>query len=182
MKHKKLSIKELNRKSVEEYKKATKLPFKIVLDNIRSAHNVGAVFRIADAFLVKEIYLCGITPTPPNRDIHKTALGAEQTVSFKYFESTQECIFKLKKENINIIALEQARGSISMDNLELLKEDIPVALVLGNEVSGVSDFFIDICDICLEIPQFGTKHSLNVSTAASIACWEISKRLYSICD
>jgi tRNA G18 (ribose-2'-O)-methylase SpoU len=166
---------ELNRISIEEFKESEKLPLVVVLDNIRSQHNTGSVFRTADAFRVDGILLCGITATPPNREIQKTALGATESVSWKYHESTVEAIKELKSQGYIIIAAEQAVGSI------LPEEFTPApgskyALIFGNEVMGVEDEVMNHCDYCIEIPQSGTKHSLNVSVSAGILIWEIFKK------
>ena len=174
----KRSMSELNRISIEEFKESEKLPLVVVLDNIRSQHNTGSVFRTADAFRVDGILLCGITATPPNREIQKTALGATESVSWKYHESTVEAIKDLKSQGYIIIAAEQAVGSITPE------EFVPVsgmkyALIFGNEVMGVEDEVMNLCDYCIEIPQTGTKHSLNVSVSAGILIWEIFKK-YSI--
>jgi len=161
---------ELGRKSVEAFKKAGKTPVIVVLDNIRSMHNVGSVFRSADAFLVQAIYLCGYTPQPPHRDINKTALGATETVEWKYFNSTEEALAELKKDGFQIYAIEQVEGSVSLEHFKF--DQSKIALVFGNEVEGVSDSVLDLCNGCIEIPQLGTKHSLNVSVAAGILLWK----------
>ena len=161
---------ELERKSVEAFKKAGKTPVIVVLDNIRSMHNVGSVFRSADAFLVQAIYLCGYTPQPPHRDINKTALGATETVEWKYFNSTEEALAELKKDGFQIYAIEQVEGSVSLEHFKF--DQSKIALVFGNEVEGVSDSVLDLCNGCIEIPQLGTKHSLNVSVAAGILLWK----------
>ena len=148
----------------------------VILDNIRSIHNVGSIFRTADAFLVEAVYLCGITSTPPHPEIHKTALGAEDTVAWKYYEDTHQAIERLKLEGYIVYAIEQAEGSIMLPELQIDKE-IKVAVVFGNEVKGVQQGVIDICDGCIEIPQYGTKHSLNVSVTGGIIIWEVFKRL-----
>ncbi len=164
---------ELNRLNIEEFKSAKKNPLVVVLDNIRSQHNVGAVFRTSDAFLVEKIYLCGITATPPSREIHKAALGATESVDWEYFDKTVDAVNHLKNQGFSIFALEQTQHSISLS--ELPEWSAPVALILGNEVEGVSDEIIPLLDGALEIPQFGTKHSLNVSVSAGIAIWEMYK-------
>jgi 23S rRNA (guanosine2251-2'-O)-methyltransferase len=168
----KLSMDELNRKSVDEFKQSDKMPIMIVLDNIRSMHNVGSSFRTADAFLIEGIYLCGFTAQPPHREIHKTALGATETVTWTYFEETTEAIKTLKEEGYEVWAIEQTEGSIMLDDL-LMEKDEKIAVVFGNEVDGVSDEVIKICNGCIEIPQYGMKHSLNVSVAAGIVLWEL---------
>jgi tRNA G18 (ribose-2'-O)-methylase SpoU len=169
----KKNLSELKRLGVEEFKSIKKIPFVVVLDNIRSQHNVGAVFRTSDAFKVEKIYLCGITATPPNREIHKAALGATESVDWKYFNKTVDAVGDLKHRGFSVFALEQAKNSISLSALPKLTS--PIALILGNEVDGISDEVMNLVDGVLEIPQFGTKHSLNVSVSAGIAMWEIFK-------
>ena len=169
----KLKITELKRLSQTEFKQAKKIPLIVVLDNVRSLHNVGSVFRTSDAFLVKAIYLCGITATPPHAEIHKTALGAEDSVDWKYFEKTLDAVEELKKQNYHIVAIEQAENSISLEKFTL--ENKKCALIFGNEVKGIDQEVMNRCDSCIEIPQFGTKHSLNVSVAVGIVIWEISR-------
>jgi tRNA G18 (ribose-2'-O)-methylase SpoU len=176
MKFAKKKLDELNRLNVEEFKGVEKIPLVIVLDNVRSQHNVGAVFRTGDAFLVKKIYLCGITATPPNREIHKAALGATESVEWEYVEKTVDAVGLLKSSGFSVWALEQAENSTSLFELSTPLPS-PVALVLGNEVDGVSDEVMPLIDGVLEIPQFGTKHSLNVSVSAGIAVWELFKLL-----
>jgi tRNA G18 (ribose-2'-O)-methylase SpoU len=212
----KKNISELNRLNVDEFKTIEKIPLVVVLDNIRSQHNVGAVFRTSDAFLVEKIYLCGITATPPNREIHKAALGATESVEWEYFEKTSDAINHLKNLGFSIFALEQTRNSVLLSDLSEqnfgtdyksapavrnfgtdcksapaavvpdpcrhverseAKSRHPLALVLGNEVDGISDDVMPLIDGALEIPQFGTKHSLNVSVSAGIAIWELFKLL-----
>ncbi len=172
----KLKITELERLSTEEYKRKKKAPIVIVLDNIRSLHNVGSVFRTSDAFLVKAIYLCGITSIPPHTEIHKTALGAEDSVDWKYFEKTEDAIKELKEKDFQIWAIEQVENSTMLNNIKIEKKQ-QYALVLGNEVKGVQQSVIDICDGCIEIPQFGTKHSLNVSVTTGIIIWKFAEKL-----
>jgi tRNA G18 (ribose-2'-O)-methylase SpoU len=172
----KLKITELNRLSREDFKRAKKLPLIVVLDNVRSLHNVGSVFRTSDAFLLEAVYLCGITATPPHAEIHKTALGAEDAVDWKYFENTRDAIEALKQNAYHIIAVEQAENSISPEEFQL-EEDRKYAVVFGNEVKGIDQEIMNRCDSCIEIPQFGTKHSLNISVTAGIILWEITKRL-----
>jgi tRNA G18 (ribose-2'-O)-methylase SpoU len=168
----KLSMDELNRKSVHEFKEAEKMPVVVVLDNIRSMHNVGSVFRTADAFLLRGIYLCGYTPQPPHRDIHKTALGATETVEWKYAETTVEAVQRLKADGYQVYAVEQVQDSIPLHQFD--RSQYPaVAVVFGNEVSGVEEEVIKLCDGCIEIPQLGMKHSLNISVAAGIVLWEL---------
>jgi rRNA methylases len=165
----KLKITELNRLSPDEFKTTDKIPLIIVLDNVRSLHNVGSVFRTSDAFLIEAVYLCGITATPPHSEIHKTALGAENTVEWEYFENTLDAVQKLKEKGYLIFGIEQAENSRMLDELKLPQGKY--AVILGNEVKGVDQNVLDQCDQCIEIPQFGTKHSLNVSVAAGIVIW-----------
>lgn len=175
----KLKITEMHRLSVEEFKEARKLPLVVVLDEVRSLHNIGAVFRTSDAFLVNCIYLCGITATPPHPEMHKTALGAEYTVDWKYFKRTQDAVNELHNEGYTVLAIEQCAGSTLLDEL-VLEKDRKYAIVLGNEVKGVQQEVVDICDGCIEIPQFGTKHSLNVSVTAGIMIWEFAHKLFKL--
>ena len=170
---KKLSNDELNRKTVADFKNAQKLPFIIVLDNVRSANNVGSIFRTSDAFLVEEIYLCGITATPPNREISKTALGATESVEWKYFNNTSDVVAFLKNNNYQIVALEQTDKSISLSEFKINKDN-KYALIFGNEVKGVDQEIIDLCDFSVEIPQFGTKHSFNICVSAGITLWDLA--------
>lgn len=172
----KLKITELNRLSIDEFKRHEKIPLIVVLDNVRSLHNVGSVFRTADAFLVESVYLCGITSTPPHAEIHKTALGAEDSVEWKYFENALHAVQELKQNNFTVFAIEQAEGSTMLENISLDKKG-KYAVVLGNEVKGVQQEVVNICDHCIEIPQFGTKHSLNVSVTAGVIIWEFAKLL-----
>ena len=173
---KKLLMSEMGRLSVEQFKSARKNPLVVVLDNVRSHHNVGAVFRTCDAFVCERLLLCGITGTPPHRDIQKTALGATESVEWKYYENTIDAIAELKSSGYKIVALEIAEGSIPVDSFAA-DEGVKYALVLGNEVDGVDDVVMELADICLEIPQFGTKHSLNVSVSGGIAIWEMCKKI-----
>lgn len=161
---------------VATFREADKLAVVVVLDNVRSLHNVGAVFRTADAFALHGLCLCGITATPPSAEIHKTALGAEDTVAWTYHADTFEAVIALKKEGYKLLAVEQVEGSTSLSDLTLSPND-KVALVMGNEVKGVRQEVIDICDGAIEIPQYGTKHSLNVSVSAGIVMWEVQKAL-----
>ena len=172
----KLKITEMNRLNVEEFKHAKKIPLIVVLDDVRSLHNVGSVFRSSDAFRVECIYLCGITATPPQPHIHKTALGAEDTVEWKYFKNTLDAVQELKENGYFVYSTEQVENSVKLQNLKLDK-DRKYAIVLGNEVKGVKQEVVDNSDACLEIPQFGTKHSLNVSVTAGIVIWEFAKQL-----
>lgn len=174
----KLESDELNRISPEKFKEASKLPVVIVLDNLRSLNNVGSVFRTSDAFRIEKIYLCGITAFPPNREIHKTALGAEDTVDWEYAEDTIEVIEKLRTENYRIFAAEQTENSISLETFRLSKTN-KYALIFGNEVKGVQQAVIDLAEGCIEIPQFGTKHSFNISVSVGIILWELSRPLLS---
>lgn len=168
----------MNRLTPEEFKTSAKLPLVVVLDNVRSLHNVGSVFRTGDAFLIEAVYLCGITSTPPHAEIHKTALGAENTVDWTYFEDTHAAVQQLKEEGYTVYAIEQAVGSTFLTDLELDK-DRKYAVVLGNEVKGVQQSVVDICDGCIEIPQYGTKHSLNVSVTGGIIIWEFFKLMHN---
>jgi tRNA G18 (ribose-2'-O)-methylase SpoU len=167
----KLSMDELGRKSVEEFKQADKTPIIVVLDNIRSMHNVGSVFRTSDAFLIEAICLCGYTPQPPHRDIHKTALGATDTIDWMYFATTKEAVEQLKQKGYKIYAIEQTEGSISLERFK--EPGVPIAIIFGNEVEGVNNELLPLCDGCIEIPQLGMKHSLNISVAAGIVLWEL---------
>lgn len=176
MEHRKLKITELNRISTEEFKKAERLPLVVVLDNIRSLHNIGSVFRTSDAFRVECIYLCGITAVPPHPEMHKTALGAEFTVDWKYVNNAVEAVDNLKKDGYTVYSVEQAEGSIMLENIKL-DPNRKYAVVLGNEVKGVQQEVIDHSDGCIEIPQYGTKHSLNVSVTAGIVIWDLFKQL-----
>ncbi|MBP5458526.1 MAG: RNA methyltransferase [Paludibacteraceae bacterium] len=172
----KLDVEELDRISADEFKSVEKMPLVVVLDNVRSLHNVGAVFRTSDAFLVKSIYLCGITSTPPNAEIHKTALGAEFSVDWKYFENTQDAIRSLHEEGYFIYSVEQVEGSVSLVDLNL-ERDKKYAIVMGNEVKGVLQEVVDMSDACIELPQYGTKHSLNVSVTTGIVIWDFFKQI-----
>ena len=172
----KLKITELNRISIEEFKEADKLPLVVVLDDIRSLHNIGSVFRTADAFRIECIYLCGITATPPHPEMHKTALGAEFTVDWKYVNNAVETVDNLRSEGYVVYSVEQAEGSIMLDEL-VLDRSKKYAVVMGNEVKGVQQEVIDHSDGCIEIPQYGTKHSLNVSVTAGIVIWDLFKKL-----
>lgn len=172
MSHRKLLNEELNRLSAEEYKEAEKLPLVVVLDNVRSLNNIGSVFRTSDAFRLSKIYLCGITATPPHREIHKTALGAEESVDWVYFEETTDAVQELKNEGFTILAVEQVENSISLETFTINPEQ-KYAFVFGNEVKGVQQEVIDLSDNCIEIPQFGTKHSFNISVTAGIVLWQV---------
>ena len=166
----------MNRLSIEEFKVKKKTPLVVVLDNVRSLHNVGSVFRTADAFLVEAVYLCGITSTPPQAEIHKTALGAENTVAWKHFEDTHVALEELKAQGYTVFAIEQAEGTTKLPDLKL-DTTKKYAVILGNEVKGVQQSVVDACDGCIEIPQFGTKHSLNVSVTGGIIIWEMFRKL-----
>ncbi len=171
----KIKNSELNRLDIEGFKKAEKTPVIVVLDNIRSLNNIGSVFRTADAFLIKKILLCGITAQPPHKDIHKTALGATDSVDWEYFDTTQAAIDNLKKQDVKVISIEQVRGAIALQDFEPQKGTI-YALVFGNEVKGVQQSIVDQSDTCIEIPQFGTKHSLNISVSVGVVLWEFVKK------
>lgn len=168
----KLSLSELNRVDVEQYKKSEKKPIICVLDNVRSKHNVGSIFRTCDAFLVEELHLCGLTPLPPDKDITKTALGATGSVCWKHYKDTKQSILELKDKGYLIVCVEQTTESIDIYNFKNPKMR-PIALVLGHEVCGIDDEIIEMCDVSIEIPQFGTKHSLNVSVAFGIVISKI---------
>ncbi len=170
--YRKLQNEELNRISTEEFKQASKVPVTIVLDNIRSQNNVGSVFRTSDAFRIEKIYLCGITSTPENREVHKTALGAEDAVDWEYQKDTMSVISRLKSEGYHIFSIEQAENSTSLEHFKL-PDNEKYALVFGNEVKGVQQEVIDASDGCIEIPQFGTKHSFNISVTVGIVLWQL---------
>ncbi len=174
----KLLNEELNRLTKEEFIRSDKTPVLIVLDNVRSLFNVGSVFRTADAFRVEAIYLCGITATPPHREIHKTALGADETMAWKYFKNVEGAIEELEAQGWKIVAIEQAEGSIALDKFPFEKY-AKVALVFGNEVGGVSNAVMKNSDACIEIPQTGTKHSLNISVSVGVVMWEFWKKFAS---
>jgi tRNA G18 (ribose-2'-O)-methylase SpoU len=168
----KLSMDELNRKSVDEFKRSEKTPVIAVLENIRSAYNVGSVFRTADAFLLEAIYITGYTCIPPHKEIKKTALGAEETVEWKHFTDATEAIVLLKQNGYKVYAVEQAINSISLEKIAFANDE-KVAFIFGNEVTGVEQSTIEQCDGCIEIPQLGMKHSLNIATAAGVVLWEV---------
>ena len=172
----KLENSELERKSVSAFKEAEKTPFIIILDDIRSLNNIGSVFRTSDAFLVEKIYLCGITAIPPNKEIHKTALGATETVSWEYHNDILEVISNLKKESVAVFAIEQVQNSTFLQDFKTEK-DKKYALVFGNEVYGVNQKAIEICDGTIEIPQLGTKHSLNIAVSAGIVVWDLFQKM-----
>tara|TARA_A200000113_G_scaffold82834_1_gene73684 strand:- start:1240 stop:1767 length:528 start_codon:yes stop_codon:yes gene_type:complete len=172
----KLKNKELNRLNFEEFKNKKKVPIIIVLDNVRSAHNVGSVFRTSDAFLIEKIMLCGICPVPPKNEIRKTALGATESVDWEYFNESTDCIKGLAKKGYKIISIEQADNTTDLDNYSTKKSQ-KIALVFGNEVNGVSDNIINLSDDVIEIPQHGTKHSFNVSVSVGIVLWDLSRKI-----
>ena len=172
---KKLKNKDLQRISIEEFKNVVKTPITIILDNVRSALNVGSIFRTSDAFLIENIILCGITPIPPNKNIRKVALGSTNSVNWEFEENTLKAVKKLKKQGYYIIGLEQADKSSSLNNIKLQNKSL--AIIMGNEVDGICDHVINLCNEVIEIPQFGTKHSLNVSVAAGIVIWELWKHM-----
>jgi len=171
----KLSMDELNRMSVDEFKQSEKVPVIVVLENIRSAYNVGSVFRTADAFLLEAVYICGYTCKPPHKEIKKTALGAEDSVTWKHFENASQAIDELVELGYKVFAVEQAEGSTMLNELNFSPED-KVAVIFGNEVTGVEQATIHQCAACIEIPQFGMKHSLNIATAAGVVLWELVRK------
>ena len=179
--HRKLRTIEMNRISVEEFREAEKLPLIVVLDDVRSMYNIGSVFRTCDAFRVEAIYLCGITACPPHQEIHKTALGAEDSVAWRYFETAEQAVEQLHQDGYFVWSVEQCEGSTKLQDLNSnenpsLREGHRVGVIFGNEVKGVHQEVIDMSDGCLEIPQFGTKHSMNVSVTAGIVIWEFARR------
>ena len=173
----KLTTQAMHRMTVDEYRESAKLPLTVVLDNVRSLNNIGSVFRTADAFRVEHIALCGICATPPHREIHKTALGAEESVAWSYYEDTAECVRRLKEQGHKVYAVELAHDSVMLDDLKAVAPDKPTAVVFGNEIDGVQEEVMALCDGFIEIPQYGTKHSLNVSCAAAIVIWELFKMM-----
>lgn len=175
----KLSNDELNRKSVTEFRASAKSPFVIVLDNIRSLNNVGSIFRTADAFIVESVYLCGITATPPHREIQKSALGATESVAWRYFDRTSDAIMDLSESGFMIVSVEQAEGSVSLENFTPEKGQ-KYALIFGHEVRGVSEEVVSMSDVCIEIPQYGTKHSFNVAVSAGIVLWDLTHKMNNI--
>lgn len=175
----KIENSELDRKSIEEFKEAKKTPIIVVLDDIRSLHNIGSVFRTGDAFLIEKVYLCGITATPPNKEINKTALGATDTVAWEYKKDVLEVIQDLKSQNIDVFAIEQVEGAIFLDNFEVENKK-KYALVFGNEVFGVNQEAVKLCDGAIEIPQLGTKHSLNISVSTGIVIWDLFCKLKTV--
>ena len=172
----KLKNSELGRVNVEEFKKIQKIPLIVVLDNIRSLNNIGSVFRTSDAFLIEKIYLCGITAKPPHKDIHKTALGATESVEWEYADDTLQLVEKLKDSNIKIVSIEQADNSILLQDFTLEKNQ-KYAVIMGNEVKGVQQNVVSASDYYVEIPQFGTKHSLNISVSCGIVLWDLFKKI-----
>ncbi|MBN2637044.1 MAG: RNA methyltransferase [Prolixibacteraceae bacterium] len=172
----KLKNSELNRLTIEEYKKARKIPLVVVLDNIRSCNNIGSVFRTSDALVTEKIYLCGITATPPNKEIHKTALDAEKSVEWKYFEKTEDAVNELKENGYKVYAIEQVDNSILLPDFKPVRNE-KIAIVFGNEVKGVQQKVVNICDGSIEIPQHGTKHSFNISVSVGIVLWDLFQKL-----
>lgn len=177
---KKLTMLEMGRINTEQFKAADKMPLIIILDNVRSLNNIGSVFRTSDAFRVEAIYLCGISATPPSAEIHKTALGAENSVAWQYFEDTHEAVQQLQQRGYKVMAIEQCQGSVMLDQWQptFKTSETPYqgyAIVMGNEVKGVQQTVVDMCDGCIEIPQYGTKHSLNVSVTTGLVIWDFFK-------
>ena len=171
----KLKNSELNRISIEKFKTSAKTPIIIILDNIRSLNNIGSVFRTSDAFLIEKIILCGITATPPHKDIHKTALGATESVDWEYFKNTKDSVLSLKEKNYTIISIEQTENATLLHNYNI-EPNKKYVIIFGNEVKGVQQEIVDLSDNCIEIPQFGTKHSLNISVSAGVVIWELFKK------
>ncbi|MGV8945369.1 MAG: RNA methyltransferase [Lutibacter sp.] len=171
----KLKNSELKRLDVEAFKKMAKIPLVVVLDNIRSLNNIGSVFRTSDAFLIEKIYLCGITAQPPHKDIHKTALGATESVDWEYVEDTLALVEKLKAEKLKVIAIEQAENSTMLQDFKI-ESNQKYAIIFGNEVKGVQQKVVSASDFCIEIPQFGTKHSLNISVSVGVVLWDLFKK------
>jgi 23S rRNA (guanosine2251-2'-O)-methyltransferase len=172
----KLANEELNRIDIETFKETTKTPLVVVLDNVRSCNNIGSVFRTGDAMLIESVYLCGFTATPPNKEIHKTALDAEKAVDWKYFENTIDAVNHLRKEGYKVFAVEQVENSIKLNEAQP-KEGEKWALIFGNEVKGVDQEVVDLCDGAIEIPQFGTKHSFNISVSCGIVLWDLFAKM-----
>ncbi len=179
MSKKKLENSELSRLSIDDFRTSAKTPFVLILDNIRSLNNIGSVFRTADAFLIEKIFLCGITASPPHKDIHKTALGATESVAWEYMENTLEVLQNLKENGYTTIAVEQARNAVALNQFQI-KFGGKYALVFGNEVKGVAQEVVTACDIVLEIPQFGTKHSLNIAVSAGIVVWDLWSKFVTL--
>lgn len=176
MQHQKFTTNELNRLNIENFKLSDKNDIYIILDQLRSGNNIGSIFRTADAFKLKKIFICGQSAVPPNKEILKTALGATETVEWEYYENTVDVFHLLKKEGVNIFAVEQASNSVSLENFQITNQ-MPMALVLGNEVEGVQQELLNLADGCIEIPQFGTKHSLNVAVSSGIVIWHLVNQL-----
>ncbi|WP_060872630.1 RNA methyltransferase [Myroides odoratus] len=172
----KLANSELDRKSVDEFKTSDKTPIIVVLDDVRSLHNIGSVFRTCDAFLVEKVYLCGITATPPNKEIHKTALGATETVAWEYVKDVIEVVKRLKEEGVSVQAIEQVENSVMLNDFQI-EDGQKYALVFGNEVKGVSQGVVDLSDGVIEIPQIGTKHSLNIAVSTGIVIWDLFQQM-----
>ncbi len=170
----KITNEELNRITPEEFKNSTKNPIIVIADNLRSLNNIGSLFRTGDAFAIEKIYLCGICATPPNREIHKTALGAELSVEWEYVKESKDVVLRVKNEGYTVIAIEQVEGAIMLDKF-IPEKGAKYAIVLGNEVNGVTQEVVDLCDMAIEIPQSGTKHSLNVSVAGGVVLWHLYK-------
>ena len=175
----KLHLTELNRLTLKEFKESEKFPIAVVLDNIRSLHNVGSIFRTCDALRLEKVYLCGITATPPHNEIHKSALGAEDSMDWQYFENTENAVTHLKNEGYTICSVEQVENSTMLTDFAV-SADTKYAFILGNEVKGVQQNIINMSDYCIEIPQYGTKHSFNVSVSAGIVLWEVFKQIQTI--
>ncbi|PIX05737.1 MAG: RNA methyltransferase [Flavobacteriales bacterium CG_4_8_14_3_um_filter_35_10] len=176
MKHRKLKNSELNRLSVTDFKNSDKTPLLVVLDNIRSLNNIGSVFRTCDAFAIEKVYLCGITAQPPHNDINKTALGATESVAWEYATDVLTIINKLKADGVKIIAIEQAENSVALQDFELAKNQ-KYAVIFGNEVKGIQQSLVNAADYCVEIPQVGTKHSLNISVSCGVVLWDLFKKI-----
>lgn len=172
----KLKNRELGRINVEEFKSAPKIPLIIILDNIRSLNNIGSVFRTSDAFLIEKIYLCGITAKPPHKDIHKTALGATDSVAWEYAENTYELVKSLQNKKTKVVSVEQTENSVKLQDFNI-EDNLKYAIVFGNEVKGVQQEVVSTSDFCVEIPQFGTKHSLNISISCGIVLWDLFKKI-----
>lgn len=172
----KLANSELERKNIDEFKESDKMPIIVILDDVRSLHNIGSVFRTSDAFLIEKIYLCGITAKPPHKEIHKTALGATETVEWEYVEDVITIVEKLKDEGVVVHAIEQVEKSVMLNKFQV-ERDVKYALIFGNEVKGVSQKAIDLCDGVIEIPQLGTKHSLNIAVSAGIVLWDLFQQM-----
>lgn len=171
----KIKNEDLGRKTVDEFKRSEKLPVVLVLDNVRSLNNVGSAFRTADSFLLENLYLCGLTGSPPNKEIEKTALGATETVNWKHFKTTKEAVDELKQKGYKVYAVEQVKNAVYLQNFKSNKNE-KIALVFGSEVYGVEQDVIDICDGSIEIPQLGMKHSLNISVSIGVVVWEVAKK------